>query len=415
MIQRVRGTEDYLDLGLFAFTLNTIKKHLATYNFNQIETPIIESTDLFIRSVGKETDIVSKEMYIFQTASGESLCLRPEATASIIRAYVENKVQTAPWKVFLHGPMFRHERPQKGRYRQFSQVSVEVINAKSIVHDAQMLKMFDVLFSEIFKFEHYITKLNFLGCSADRKAHREKLVEFLHASTESICDTCIVRRDKNPLRVFDCKNESCKKHYAKAPLLTDFLCSECKNEWQQLQELLSILSVNVVLDPWLVRGLDYYNKTVFEFVSNDALGAQNAFGGGGRYNLGKDVGADDDLHCVGAGLGFERLAMLVESNKSKLLIPETPALHVLVPFTEEQVPLCLLLADQLQAHGLCVDVILDIAAIGKMMKRVHTMGATWALVIGPDEQAQQMVSAKHMSSGKTESIKQADLLSFLRR
>ncbi len=415
MIQRVRGTEDYLDLNLFTFTLNAVKKHLAGYNFNQIETPIIESTDLFIRSVGKETDIVSKEMYIFQTSSGESLCLRPEATASIIRAYIENKVQTAPWKVFLHGPMFRHERPQKGRYRQFSQVSVEIINAKNISHDAYMLKMFDVLFSEVFKFENYVTKLNFLGCSQDRKKHREKLVEFLHASTESICETCIVRRDKNPLRVFDCKNETCKKQYKKAPLLTDFLCSECMAEWQQLQELLAILSVNVVLDPWLVRGLDYYNKTVFEFVSNDALGAQNAFGGGGRYNLGKDMGARDDFDCVGVGIGFERLAMLVENNRSKLVIPEAPALFVFVPFTQEQVPLCFLLADQLQAQGLCVDVILDITAIGKMMKRVHTMGATWALVIGPDEQAQQMVSVKHMSSGKVENVKQAELLSFLRR
>lgn len=415
MIQRVRGTEDYLDMGLFTFVLNTVKKHLATYNFNQIETPIIESTDLFIRSVGKETDIVSKEMYIFQTASGEPLCLRPEATASIIRAYVENKVQAAPWKVFLYGPMFRHERPQKGRYRQFSQVSVEVINAKSIAHDAQMLKMFDVLFSEIFKFENYITKLNFLGCQADRKAHREKLVEFLHASTESICETCIVRRDKNPLRVFDCKNELCKKHYAAAPLLTDFLCPECMGEWRQLQELLALLSVNVVLDPWLVRGLDYYNKTVFEFASNDALGSQNAFGGGGRYNLGKEVGAGDDFDCVGVGIGFERLTMLVENNRSKLVIPEAPALHVLVPFAPEQVPLCLFLADQLQAHGLCVDVILDGTAIGKMMKRVHTMGATWALVVGPDEQAQQTVSVKHMSSGKTENIKQSELVSFLRR
>lgn len=412
MITRVRGTEDILDLKLYNFMLGKIKQHLAVYNFNHIETPILEHTDLFVRSVGSETDIVTKEMYVMQTASGESLCLRPEGTASVIRAYIENRVETAPWKVFIHGPMFRHERPQKGRWRQFTQTSIEIINAPAIEHDVHLLKMLDTLFTNIFLLDNYILKLNFLGCPDDRKAHKQALLDFLNKHTDKICTTCQLRKEKNTLRVFDCKNENCKALYTKAPKVTDHLCSACDAEWKVLTSNLGMLSVSYVIEPTLVRGLDYYNKTVFEFSSPD-LGAQNAFCGGGRYSLGKEMGAKEDLACVGLAIGMGRLMLLLEKNLQKLSMPQEPTLHAIIPFGKEQKPLALMLASQLQSKGLCCEVLIDDASISNMMKKANRMGAKYALIIGPDEQSQGTVSVKNMIKGEAVIMKQTEAAAYL--
>jgi histidyl-tRNA synthetase len=262
-IARVRGTEDFLDLTLHNFVLDQVEKHLQIYNYSEIQTPILEHTSLFVRSLGAETDVVSKEMYTFQTSGEDSICLRPEATSSGVRAYVENRVEKAPWKVYTYGPMFRHERPQKGRWRQFSQINIEAYASNSIAQDAYFIKMLDALFTEILKLETYVIKLNFLGCSEDRKAHKQSLLEFLETKITEICETCTTRKDKNTLRVFDCKNETCKSLYTKAPKLLDHLCTACSSEWKELTNILQMLSVSFVIDTALVRGLDYYNKTVF--------------------------------------------------------------------------------------------------------------------------------------------------------
>jgi len=413
MITRVRGTEDILNVELYNFVLDQIKHHLVAYNFHEIDTPILEPTELFVRAVGQETDIVSKEMYTFQTAGGENICLRPEATASIIRAYIENGVQQSPWKVFVHGPMFRHERPQKGRWRQFNQLSIENINISSIAHDAHFLKMLDSLFGDVFKLENYVVKLNFLGCPEDRKNHKQALYAFLEGEKSRICPTCVVRMDRNTLRVFDCKSEVCQGIYAKAPKITDHLCGACAAEWEKLQHLLKVLSVNYIVDPMLVRGLDYYNHTVFEFTSND-LGAQNALCGGGRYDLGKEIGDDKVLPSIGVGIGMRRLTMILEQHLNKLTLPQQPALHVIIPFAEEQVPLALLLAYELQSRSLAAEVLVEQASISNQMKKANKLGAKFALIIGPDEQKQGVISVKNMQTGATTSVKQADIVTFLR-
>lgn len=413
MTTRVRGTEDIIDLRLYNFMLDKIKQHLTVYNFSQIDTPILEHTELFVRALGTETDVVSKEMYIFNTASSESICLRPEGTAGVIRAYIENRIEAAPWKVFIHGPMFRHERPQKGRWRQFNQVSIEIINTNAIEQDAQLLKMLDTLFCDVLKIENYVLKLNFLGCFDDRKAHRAALITFLDGIVDKICPTCQARKDKNTLRVFDCKNETCKELYTKAPKVTEYLCKACKPEWSTLTDLLSHLSISHVIDPMLVRGLDYYNKTVFEFSSRD-LGAQNAFCGGGRYSLGKEMGAKDDVSCVGVGIGTGRLQLLLEKNLQKLSLPQDQALHVIIPMMPEQKPLALMLAYQLQSHNLVVEVLLESASLSNMMKKANKMGAKYALIIGPDEQQLGTVSVKNMVKGDATVMKQADVVQFLR-
>ncbi|MCB9493205.1 MAG: histidine--tRNA ligase [Epsilonproteobacteria bacterium] len=413
-VSRVRGTTDLLDLELHNFVLTKITNHLALYNFKEIQTPFIEHTDLFIHAVGQETDIVTKEMYTFQTQSGEQLCLRPEGTASIIRAYVENGVQQSPWKVFTYGPMFRHERPQKGRWRQFSQFSIEVIASKHIEQDAHFLSMLDTLFAQTLKLENYVLKLNFLGCSDDRKKHKADLLDFLTKHNDQICTTCQVRKEKNILRTLDCKNETCKSLYQNAPKITEFLCDECDQEWKQLQELLQLLSVNYIVDTMLVRGLDYYNKTVFEFCSEE-LGSQSAFCGGGRYLLGKGVGAREDIPSIGVGIGMGRVMMLVEQTLNQHSLPQKPALSVVVPLQTEQQALGLMLCYELTKNGLHTDIIFDTASVTNMMKRAHKTGARYALLLGPDEQENSTVSVKDMQKGTTTTMSQTEVVALLKQ
>jgi len=410
---RVRGTEDILDLKFYNFVILQAKKHLETYNFSEIKTPILEHTKLFIHSLGEQTDVVSKEMYIFETAGGDSICLRPEATSGTIRAYLENHIESKPWKVWSHGPMFRHERPQKGRWRQFTQINIEVVNSDSISQDAYFLKMVDSFFKDKLFLENYVMKLNFLGCSNDRKKHREALASYLEKVKDKICKTCLARKEKNILRVFDCKEESCQKLYADAPKLTDFLCDGCAQEWEKLKELLNILSVNFVHAPSLVRGLDYYCKTVFEFTSRE-LGAQDAFCAGGRYELGREIGGKEEVPSIGCAIGMGRLLMLLGSVKDKLAIPQEKALHVVIPISIEQQSLSLLIADTMQDSDLCTDVMLDGGSMKSMMRRANKIGASYVLVVGEDEQKDGTVSVKNMLTGKGEKFKQAAVVEAIK-
>lgn len=413
MISRVRGTEDLLDLKLQNFFMEITQHHMQCYNFTEIQTPILEHTNLFVRSLGTETDVVSKEMYVFKADSEDSICLRPEGTASTIRAYIENGIQQRPWKVYLHGPMFRHERPQKGRWRQFSQFSIEVVNSSSIMHDIQFLKMLDDLFTHKLHIPNYVLKINFLGCSDDRKNHKALLLQFLETIADQICQTCAVRKDRNTLRIFDCKNENCQKLYTEAPKLIEHLCSSCNQEWKLLTETLTMLSVNFIIDPLLVRGLDYYNKTAFEFSSRD-LGAQNTFCGGGRYSLGKEVGASDDLASIGCAIGIGRTLLLMEQNIQKLPLPEQPPLHVIIPIAQEQQPLALFFAQELVNHNLCTEVLLEGSSVTNMLKKANKLGARYVLMLGSDEQEQGTVSIKDMIKGTTEVIKQTEVIKVLK-
>ncbi len=413
MITRVRGTQDILDTSLRNFITQTIQKHLSKYNFHQIETPILEPTNLFVRSLGSYTDVVSKEMYVFETKSGESICLRPEATASTMRAFLENPVRRTPWKVFSIGPMFRHERPQKGRWRQFTQINIEIIGSAAIEQDAQLLYLLDRLFRDVFKLDSFAMKINFLGCLDDRNRYREILAKFLNNHKDELCKTCLVRKENNILRIFDCKNDHCKTLYRKAPQLTDHLCSTCNNEWETLQTSLDITSVNRIHDPHLVRGLDYYNKTVFEF-SSPLLGAQDAFCGGGRWNLSKELGSKQDYPSLGAAIGMGRLLLLLESQEEKLSLAQPPALHVIVPMSDAQKNIALLLSHKLLHAGMATDIILDSASIGNMMKKANKLGAKYVLILGEEEQTNGTVMIKNMMSGKQETVKQNEVIEHLK-
>lgn len=413
MISRVKGTEDILDLQLHNTVLDWAKNHLINHNFSEISTPILEPVGLFKRSLGLETDVVTKEMYTLKTASGEELCLRPEATASSTRAFLNAGIKSLPWKVFSYGPMFRHERPQKGRWRQFNQINIESIGSHTIMQDVQFLLMLDRFFSQKLLLSDYVLKINFLGSVDDRARYKEKLGLFLDEHSSEICETCQVRREKNILRTLDCKNETCKALYRNAPTITDSLEGETAHQWHTLQEQLSLLSVSFVHDPYLVRGLDYYNNTVFEF-SSPLLGAQSAFCGGGRYDgLASQLGAKNMVPAIGASIGMGRLLMLIAQSQDELTFPEQKPLSVIIPMDQAQQTLALMLSDKLQAQDSATEVLLEGASLKSMMRKADKLGATWTLIIGEDEMRDGTVSLKNMHTGEKSTVKQIDVAALV--
>ncbi len=416
MINQIKGTHDTLDLTLHNFIIDQARTHLQHANFTEITTPILESIDLFKRTLGAETDVISKEMFIIEQHpnSSERICLRPEATAPTTRAFLQHGIQQQPWKVFSHGPMFRYERPQKGRYRQFNQFNIEIIDAVSIAHDVQMIVMLERFFSERLKLVNYVLFINFLGCLADRTEYKKILQSFLADNNAIICPTCSQRATTNSMRIFDCKNSSCQELYQKAPFIADHLCQDCTNDWEQLKEQLAILSISYAYNPLLVRGLDYYNKTVFEFSSTD-LGAQNAFCGGGRYELAEQCGAKKPVPSLGAAIGLERLALILEPITDSLSIKQKPMLHVVIPLSEKQQTLALLCADLLQRHNLCTETLLDNKSIKNMMNKAHKMGASFVLLLGDDEQEKKMITIKNMLTGTQDTVSQAEVITYLKK
>lgn len=417
MLSRVKGTQDFLDLTLFNFFLARVREHARKYHYTEIATPLLEPTELFARSLGEYTDVVSKEMFsVAMRDANEHVCLRPEATASIVRAFVENGIQHTPWKVFTAGPMFRYERPQKGRYRQFHQVSFEVIGSATVAQDVHLIAMLDRLFHESLMLSDYALLINYLGCPADRKRYEQEVRAFLTPDRMSaVCATCVERTQKNILRIFDCKSPTCQDLYSTAPRTVDVLCSACATEWQHLQQWLEMLSISHAHQPRLVRGLDYYSKTVFEFVSG-ALGAQNAFCAGGRYDqLVQQIGGKQDQPSVGAAIGIERVLLMLEAIKDTLALPQEPALYVVMPLASEQVPLALMVADHLIAQGHATESFLDGDSIKSMMRTANRLGATYAIIIGEDEQRANEVTVKNMLTGDSKCVPQAALATIFKK
>ncbi len=416
MITRVKGTQDFLDVTLFNFIIQHATQQAELYQFKEIILPILEYTDLFQRSLGTETDVVNKEMFYIKTREeDESICLRPEATASIARAFIENGVDQLPWRVFTCGPMFRYERPQKGRYRQFNQISFEIIGAQSILHDVELIAMLDRLFTERIGINSHALLINFLGCAEDRAKYKELLYNYLKKNHfEELCPQCKERLEKNVMRVFDCKNAQCQLLFRKAPKITDHLCQPCAAEWEQVKEQLDFLSISYSHQDTLVRGLDYYSKTVFEFTSSH-LGAQNAFCAGGRYDhLVAMLGGKTDQPAVGAALGIERLMLILEQIKDTLTMPQQKAIQVIIPVAKEQQPLALLIADELRANDMGVEVLLE-GSIKSMMRKANKLGAAHALLIGEQEQQDKIITIKNMITGTEEKVAQANLVTHLKK
>lgn len=317
MINALRGMKDTLSphSEIYQHIIETCTRIAQNYGFSFIETPILEETALFKRSVGESSDIVGKEMYQFIDKGENDVCLRPEGTAGIVRAFVQQKFDKAGGnrRFFYHGPMFRYERPQKGRLRQFHQFGAESFGESDVREDATIILMIRAMFDALgigFSLE-----INSLGCPACMPQYRTTLVKFLE-TREGLCEDCERRKLTNPIRVLDCKNEHCKLLLTDAPLIVDHLCSPCKDDFETLKGILDQFGVSYVVNPKLVRGLDYYSKTAFEFVSNE-IGAQSAIAGGGRYDRLVEFLDGKSTPAVGFAMGIERLMELVKMPEVK--------------------------------------------------------------------------------------------------
>lgn len=412
MFSRVKGVADnFFDRAYWSGVQKKIEAHLKRYNFSEIEIPILEYVSLFERGLGMQTDVVDKQMFIMQSKnnSDESVCLRPEGTAGTMRAFIEQQASiSVPYKVYCYGPMFRYERPQKGRMREFHQMNFEIIGAHSVMYDIWLIKMLYTLFLEELAIDTFVLKINYLGQLSDRQEYVVALQTFLENKKSDLCQTCQTRLQTNVLRILDCKSENCQQLLQEAPTLFDFFSPETKQEWQQLCNSLHDLSVTFIHDPQLVRGLDYYNKTVFEFVST-ALGAQSAFCGGGRYDgLAQQLGSKQEIPAIGGAIGMERLLMVLEHQKENLSEKRSPLICV-IPFAIEQQTLAMLLADHLQSHGKSVDILFDGTSIKNKMKKAHNMGAQFVLFLGENEQKTNSVMVKNMITGDEKMVLQTEV------
>ncbi len=318
MIRSLRGMNDILekDYEQFEYFHKVASSVAARYGFHYIETPLLEETTLFKRSVGESSDIVGKEMYQFTDKGGNDVCLRPEGTAGVVRAFIQNKYDKKGgiFRFFYHGPMFRYERPQKGRLREFHQFGVESFGIASVYEDVSLIMMVCNIFNELGI--GYALQLNSLGCQECMPSYRDQLVNFIDAHNEHICDDCVRRKDINPIRVLDCKNDTCQTLYIKAPKLMNNLCASCQSDFNTLKILLDENNISYEVNTHLVRGLDYYSKTAFEFVSNE-IGSQSAIAGGGRYDRLIEFLDGKPTPAVGFAIGVERLLELIKMPKQQ--------------------------------------------------------------------------------------------------
>jgi histidyl-tRNA synthetase len=381
MITALRGMKDIFppQNEKFTYFIENTSKIVEKYGFTFIETPILEETTLFKRSVGESSDIVGKEMYQFIDKGGNDVCLRPEGTAGVVRAFIEKKYdrQGGIHRFFYYGPMFRYERPQKGRFRQFHQFGVESFGVESYLEDANIILMI----KEILDFFNinYTLKLNSLGCSECMPPYREDLMKFLDSVSSDLCEDCQRRKSTNPIRVFDCKNQKCQEILQPAPRLNQNLCLSCDTHFNNLLALLDAYGIDYELDPNLVRGLDYYNKTAFEFISGD-LGAQNAVAGGGRYDKLVSFLDGKETPAIGFAIGIERLMEMIE------IPPKERKGYYFGALCKEAItPLFMVAANQRKNDKVTLSY--DVRSLKAHLKAADKAGARYCAVIGEDELA----------------------------
>lgn len=398
-IQAIRGMNDILPTQspLWQKVEAVLRSSVSAYGYSEIRTPIVENTDLFKRSIGEVTDIVEKEMYTFADNNGDSLTLRPEGTASTVRAGNENGLlYNQEQRLWYMGPMFRHERPQKGRYRQFNQFGVEVYGIGTADIDAEVLMLSARLWEKLGISDHVSLELNTLGDPAERAVYRDALIAFLEQHKDALDEDSKRRMYSNPLRVLDSKDQNVQAILAGAPELMDFLGEESKTHFSQLRELLDAVGIKYTINPRLVRGLDYYNRTVFEWVTS-SLGSQGTVLAGGRYDgLVAQLGGKD-TPAVGFAMGLERIVLLLETLELNKDIP--PEVDVYVTAMGDN---CLVeaikVAQELRSALPSLKVMSHCGGgnVKKQMKRADKSGAAVALLIGEDELAEGMVTVKYL-------------------
>ena len=405
IIKVQKGTKDILpaEMPVWHFMEDEARKIFTGYGAKEIRTPIFEATELFARGVGDTTDIVNKEMYTFEK-SERSLTLRPENTAGVVRAFIENGMHrlSAPVKLWYKGPMFRYERPQAGRQRQFHQVGVEVFGIKQATADAEVILM-AVNYLKALGLNDLSVELNSLGCPECRETFKAKLKAVIKPYLSELCPDCQARYEKNPLRLLDCKVEECKAIYAKPEIQeviqSDFICEDCANHFNELKGYLDALNINYSINKLLVRGLDYYNRTVFEIKSNN-LGSQNAVCGGGRYDsLVRNLGGED-TPAIGFAMGMERLASLIGQKEA-----ERTTAFVVSNNTLEAIKL----TEELRSQNITAEFDLTNKKFGKQLEKASKV-AKYALILGEDEISAGKVTVKNLDTSEQKTVAREDLL-----
>ncbi len=418
MIKAVRGTRDLLppETALWNFVEAKAREIFRAYNFQEIRTPVFEETQLFARSVGEETDIVSKEMYTWedrgraQSDKGQSLTLRPENTAGVVRAYIEHKLwERGLQKLYYIGPQFRRERPQKGRYRQFYQIGAEVIGppsagSESPARDAEVLELL-ATFLDRLGINDWTLQLNSVGCPKDREVYNEALRKALEPVVKKMCADCQRRAVTNPLRIFDCKVPEDQPIIAKLPRISQFLDEDCRKHFEQVQEILKAVGVPFTLNDRLVRGLDYYTRTAFEF-THGSLGAQNAILGGGRYDgLSESLGGPS-APGVGFSIGEDRLVLALKESAEA--VQRKPDVYI-APLGAGMDREAARLARELRRHDVVVELGDESFRLKKSLETASKMDARFALIVGENEVKSGSFALKNLETGEQVSVPRAEL------
>ncbi len=412
MINIPKGTKDVLpqDSYKWQYVEGVARDVASLFNLKEIRTPTFESTELFSRGVGDTTDIVTKEMYTFKDKGDRSITLKPEGTAGVARSYVENGMGNGvlPAKMYYIIPAFRYERPQAGRLREFHQFGVEVYGSSSAQTDAETILVADTLLKKLgLQVKLY---LNSIGCPTCRAAYNQALKGFFEPHLGTLCGDCKNRFEKNPLRLLDCKEESCKAINVNAPKILDYLCEDCAAHFEEVKECLDLAGVDYEIDPRIVRGLDYYTRTVFEFVST-SIGAQGTVCGGGRYDgLIEQLGGKP-TPAVGFAAGIERLLMVMEQSGVVIPEPLKPTVYI-AGMDDDSRKMAFALASALRAYGVIAEVDLMERSVKAQFKYADKIGAKYVAVIGGNEMAEGKVNIKSMADGTSESVAFEDIVAY---
>lgn len=401
LTQAPRGTRDILpeEAGKWVFLENKFREICKRFSYKEIRTPVFEHTELFMRGVGETTDIVEKEMYTFHDKSGRSITLKPEGTAPVARAYIEHKLYTQPLPIKLYyiTPGFRYERPQAGRLREFHQFGVEAFGSQNPHLDVEIMAL-AVQFLKDMGLEDLMLYINSIGCKICRREYRKVLKNYLEENKQNLCETCKSRMDRNPLRILDCKNPGCRKVLEGAPIVLDYLCDDCKSHFDTVKKALKLINIEYAVNPRIVRGLDYYTKTVFEIISND-LGAQSTVCGGGRYdNLIEECGGPP-TPAAGFGMGVERLMALLEKRNIFKLPEET--IDVFIAFADDECwDTVLKLLYNFREKGVSAETDYLKRSLKSQMKYANKISARYVLIVGEDEIISGYLTVKDMANGE---------------
>lgn len=401
MINIPKGTKDVLPEESYKwhYVEKTVREVARAFCVNEIRTPSFEHTELFLRGVGDTTDIVNKEMYTFEDKGGRSITLKPEGTAGVARAFIENSLygNAQPTKMYYITPVFRYEKPQAGRLREHHQFGIEYYGAYSPAADVEVMMLAKTIFDK-FGVGNLVLNINSIGCPECRKKYNVALKSYLGARLDDMCPTCRERFDKNPLRILDCKEEGCKAITKDAPSVIDYLCDDCRAHHESVCRQLDALGVNYVVNPRIVRGLDYYTRTVFEFISSN-IGAQGTVCAGGRYNnLVEQVGGKP-CPAVGFGMGIERLLLVLESLGLSVGEKYVPDVYF-APVCDKARDITPALALKLRAKGLSVDYDIMDRGFKPQLKYANKTGVKYLVILGEDEIAKGTASVKDMQSGE---------------